>query len=94
MNRLSGTKIVVTRSRAQAPDLSEKLRVEGAVVYEIPSIEVVVIREGMERLKQELARIHDYSWLLLTSVNTVLLLDQLLAESGKDWTLFESTQIA
>ena len=94
MNRLSGLKIVVTRSRAQASDLSEKLRAEGAIVYEIPSIQIVANQEGMRLLKQEFARINAYSWLLLTSANTVLLMDQALSESQRDWTLFASMQIA
>jgi uroporphyrinogen III methyltransferase / synthase len=94
MSRFSGLKIVVTRSRAQASDLSRKLRAEGAIVYEIPSIQIVEDPQGMNLLKQEFSRMNDYSWLLLTSANTVFLLDQALAESGKDWTLFGSLQIA
>jgi uroporphyrinogen III methyltransferase / synthase len=92
--RLQGLKIVVTRSRSQAKDLSEKLTAEGAIVYDIPAIQIVENPEGMRLLRHELTRISHYSWLLLTSVNTVLLLDKVLMESGKNWTIFESLRIA
>ena len=94
LGRLKGKKIVVTRARTQAGDLSDRLKEEGAIVYEIPSIEIVERPEGIELLNQELNRISDYSWLILTSVNSVLLLDSILRKSNSTWKLFESLKIA
>lgn len=92
--RLKGLSVVVTRSRSQAAELSQRLIAEGAIVHEIPSIEIAAREEGLLLLKQELSRIREYSWLLLTSVNTVTFLDQTLHEIGKDWSIFAATKIA
>ena len=50
---LSGKRIVVTRTRKQAGELSEKLRALGADVYELPTIRIeppTDLRADMTRL--------------------------------------------
>jgi uroporphyrinogen III methyltransferase / synthase len=91
--RLAGRRILVTRSRSQAKQLTDLLRAEGAIIYEIPSIEIIVNNDGITELRKELDRIGDYAWLLLTSVNSVLILDQTLRNSGRDWKWFQNLEI-
>jgi len=61
---LSGRRVVVTRARAQASSLVEKLRALGAETVELPTIEVV----GHDLTGLDLA---SYDWVALTSVNAV-----------------------
>src|SRR5450755_706228 len=67
---LSGRRIVVTRTRAQASDLASKLAGFGADVVELP-----VIRISQEISKQSLADVMlefgAYDWLVFTSANGV-----------------------
>lgn len=67
---LFGKKIVVTRSRSQASDLSKKLRELGADVIEFPTIEISPIPNNSNLVKA-LESISDYSWIIFTSVNSV-----------------------
>jgi uroporphyrinogen III methyltransferase / synthase len=67
---LFGRRIVVTRTRKQAGALSAKLRLLGADVYELPTIQV----EPPENLMEfgELVRdAYQYDWLIFTSPNGV-----------------------
>lgn len=67
---LFGRRIVVTRSRAQAPKLSTALRDLGADVYELPLIR----REPPQNLREfaELVQdSHSYDWIVFTSANGV-----------------------
>ncbi len=67
---LSGRRIVVTRSRAQASKLAAALRDLGADVYEMPLIK----REPPEDLREfaELVQdAHGYEWIVFTSANGV-----------------------
>lgn len=77
---LAGKTIVVTRSRAQAAALSDRLKALGASVIEIPSIEIVPI--ATEEVDATLARIPQYDWLLLTSTNAVEIVFDRLAALG------------
>jgi uroporphyrinogen-III synthase len=67
---LSGLRILVGRARHQASALSSGLRELGAVVVEIPFIE---IREphSYKPLDTALRNLRHYDWLVLTSVNGV-----------------------
>lgn len=67
---LFGRRIVVTRSRAQAPKLSGALRALGADVYELPLIR----REPPDNIREfaELVQdAHSYEWIIFTSANGV-----------------------
>jgi len=67
---LFGRTIVVTRARAQASDLVERLTELGARCLEYPTIEVAPAEEtaSLDRAIGNLAR---YDWLVFTSVNGV-----------------------
>jgi uroporphyrinogen III methyltransferase/synthase len=67
---LSGKRIVVTRSRKQASELSNKLRVLGAEVVELPTIRIeppTELREFAELVQDA----HSYDWIIFTSPNGV-----------------------
>ncbi|MCX7824882.1 MAG: uroporphyrinogen-III C-methyltransferase [Verrucomicrobiae bacterium] len=67
---LFGRRVVVTRAREQASELSRRLRELGADVLEIPTIKIVppasdkILREAIEG-------IGEYDWLVFTSPNGV-----------------------
>jgi uroporphyrinogen-III synthase len=67
---LSGQRILVGRARHQASVLSSGLRKLGAEVLEIPFIEIRKPR-SYRPLDTALRNLHDYDWLILTSVNGV-----------------------
>lgn len=67
---LSGKRIVVTRSRKQASELSNRLRVLGAEVVELPTIRIeppTELREFAELVQDA----HSYDWIIFTSPNGV-----------------------
>jgi uroporphyrinogen III methyltransferase/synthase len=67
---LSGKRIVVTRTRKQAGELSEKLRALGADVFELPTIRIeppTDLREFAELVQDA----HGYDWIVFTSPNGV-----------------------
>lgn len=66
---LFGRTVVVTRARAQAGELSDRLRHLGAEVVEVPTIEVVDPADGGAALDAAVARLHTYDWVVLTSPN-------------------------
>ncbi len=67
---LTGTRILVTRAKAQASGLSTGLKLLGAQVIEIPLIE---IRKpaSFRPIDKALRQIAGYDWLILTSINAV-----------------------
>jgi uroporphyrinogen-III synthase len=67
---LAGLRILVGRARHQASALSSGLRELGAEVVEIPFIEIRKPR-SYKPLDLALKNLHDYDWLVLTSVNGV-----------------------
>ncbi len=79
---LFGRRIIVTRSRQQASDLSQQLTALGAEVLEAPTIELVppqdwaTFDEALRQLQTD--------WLVLTSVNGVSALSQRLEVLGLD----------
>lgn len=83
--RLQGKTILITRAKKQATLLSDMLAAEGARVLQAPAIEIIEKPEAIEKLRQELLRADSYDWLVLTSVNSVIIVDSLLKELGKDW---------
>lgn len=65
---LAGRRILVTRARHQAGQLSEKLRALGAEVVEIPAI-AIVPPESYADLDRALGNLSLYQWLIVTSPN-------------------------
>jgi uroporphyrinogen III methyltransferase/synthase len=80
---LFGKKILVTRSREQASELSELLRELGAIPIEFPTIEVIP-PENWADVDHCLPQMMVYDWIIFTSVNGVrFFLDRLFA-LGRD----------
>jgi uroporphyrinogen-III synthase len=75
---LQGLRVLVSRAREQAEGLSSELRDLGAVVIEIPFIEIRRPR-SYKPLDEALRRLGEYDWLVLTSVNGVKALWERLA---------------
>ncbi|HET7625035.1 MAG TPA: uroporphyrinogen-III C-methyltransferase [Verrucomicrobiae bacterium] len=69
---LFGRRIVVTRTRAQASELSRQLRDLGATVLEIPTIKLEMPgNERKQDIVDALLELNSYSWLVFTSPNGV-----------------------
>jgi uroporphyrinogen-III synthase/SAM-dependent methyltransferase len=67
---LSGRRIVVTRSRAQAGQLRELLEAEGAEVIEFPTIRLRPL-DDYAAVDEAIANIQTYDWIVFTSANGV-----------------------
>ncbi len=81
--RLWGTRVVVTRARAQASSLSQHIRDEGGEAIEFPSIEIVK-QEDLSALYVAFGRLEEYSWIVFTSVNAVDIYFNELRDRGID----------
>ncbi len=69
---LFGQRIVVTRTREQASQLSKQLHDLGAEVLEIPTIKIVPPSEELRQyLIDALLELNSYNWLVFTSPNGV-----------------------
>jgi uroporphyrinogen III methyltransferase/synthase len=68
---LFGVRVVVTRAREQASELSARLRDLGALPIEVPAIEIAEPADGGAGLRAALATLPGYDWVVFTSVNTV-----------------------
>jgi uroporphyrinogen III methyltransferase/synthase len=80
---LRGRRVVVTRARAQASDLSATLRALGAEVAELPAIRIAPVAGGPE-IDAAVAALDEYDLVVLTSVNGVDQLFARMAERGRD----------
>ena len=80
---LYGRRVVVTRARAQAGELSAELEGLGAEVLEFPAIEILP-PEDFEPLDAAIRDLDSYSWLIFTSVNGVEAFVGRLAHHGLD----------
>lgn len=67
---LFGKRIVVTRTREQAGDLSKRLQNLGADVIELPTIRIE-LPEDREGFAEGVTHAHEYDWLVFTSPNGV-----------------------
>lgn len=90
---LFGQTIVVTRTRQQASELSERLEALGANVIEAPTIE---IGPPLDRVAVEsaLAGDSEFDWIIFTSPNGVTFTRQRLMEIGRDVRVFRQANIA
>ncbi len=80
---LSGKKIVVTRSRAQASDFVEAIEALGAEAVEMPTIRIDD-PEDFGPLDEAIDNIGTFDWIVLTSVNAVGRFVDRLFERGGD----------
>jgi uroporphyrinogen III methyltransferase/synthase len=91
---LFGQRVVVTRTRAQASDLTRRLTRLGADVLEIPTIKIVPIDLG----KPEFLRMRDisqfYHWLVFTSPNAVELFFESFLKINRDIRALGSIRLA
>ncbi|HST58550.1 MAG TPA: uroporphyrinogen-III C-methyltransferase [Longimicrobium sp.] len=80
---LSGRRIVVTRARAQASDLSQALETLGAEVIQFPTIRIAPPADGAP-LRAAAAEAGSFDWIVFTSANGVEHFWNALVEQGGD----------
>jgi uroporphyrinogen III methyltransferase/synthase len=90
---LFGQRIVVTRTRQQVSELRHLLEELGAQVLEAPTIELVPPQDW-SAVDDAIRRVHDYQWLVLTSINGVEALAQRMDHLGLDARHFAGVKIA
>lgn len=76
---LFGKRILVTRARAQASELSERIAELGGEAFEFPLIKMIRPRD-ISPLDKALAQLDQYDWVMFTSVNGVECFFQRLRE--------------
>jgi len=80
---LWGRKVVVTRSRAQASRLVDKIEELGGTAIEFPTIEIVREKD-QSPLHKALRSIEHYNWIIFTSANGVDIFFEELIATGRD----------
>ena len=80
---LFGRRVVVTRARSQAGELSAELERLGAEVYEFPTIQIVP-PEDFGPLEDAIRELDSFDWLVYTSVNGVEAFMERLRHHGFD----------
>lgn len=92
---LFGWRVLVPRTKEQAPALSEQLREYGAVPEEVPTISVEPPRtpQQMERAVRGLVT-GRYQWVAFTSVNAVKAIRERLESYGLDARAFAGVKVA
>jgi uroporphyrinogen III methyltransferase/synthase len=80
---LFGRRILVTRSREQASQLSDRLRALGADPIEVPTIKIMEPDDWAE-VDRAIEHLKDYEWILFTSPNGVKFFLQRLKQQGGD----------
>lgn len=90
---LFGKTVVVTRTRQQASELSDKLAELGARVIEAPTIELHPPAD-LKPIDEALLSMRQYDWVVFTSANGVRFTKRRLMEIGEDASAFGSAGIA
>ncbi|MBD3175488.1 MAG: uroporphyrinogen-III C-methyltransferase [Armatimonadia bacterium] len=90
---LSGRRVLVTRTREQASELSRLLSEKGAVAVELPVIRIVE-PEDWGPFDQAVDCIDEFDWLVLTSGNGVRAVRDRLLERGLDVRALAGPRIA
>ncbi len=80
---LFGRRVVVTRARAQAGELSRELEALGAKVFEFPTIEIQPPKD-FGPLDEEIRELDSFDWIVFTSVNGVEAFVERLWHHGLD----------
>jgi uroporphyrinogen III methyltransferase/synthase len=90
---LHGKKVVVTRARAQASELSRQLDALGAEPIELPAIRIEP-RIDSEEVRRTVEALHTYALVCLTSANGVGLLFEAMAAQGRDARALSNASVA
>lgn len=80
---LLGKGVVVTRAREQASDMAVLLAEQGAEVIQFPTIDIVPMEDDAP-VRNAVAGLETYDWVIFTSVNGVARFFAVLAELGLD----------
>lgn len=80
---LFGKRILVTRARRQASALSDLLIAHGAEPVELPAIDIKPLADTAE-LDKAITNLHNYHWIVFTSVNGVTMFFQQLCSKHQD----------
>jgi uroporphyrinogen III methyltransferase/synthase len=92
---LSGLRVLVTRTREQASELSRLLAEQGAEPIELPTIEIVETGDAGEiDATVEALMTSAYNWVVFTSPNAIAIFMRLLRERGLDARAFGRAQVA
>ena len=89
---LFGKRVLVTRTRAQAGELSSLLRERGADAIELPAIETHPVADYAE-LDRALGRVSNYDWVIFTSVNAVSVVFERMDGLGVDARAFGQAKV-
>lgn len=81
---LFGLTIAVTRTHAQAPDLTHRLEELGARCLEVPTIRITPPTDGYQALDTAIADLEHYDWVIFTSTNGVDAFFRRLQHHGRD----------
>ena len=90
---LFGRRIVVTRARAQARDLADRLESLGAAVLLCPAIRIEPPADPAP-LRSALKDLERFDWVLFTSANAVEAIFAALAATGRDARAFSGVRVA
>ena len=90
---LSGKRILITRARAQARALADRIEDLGGEVIEFPTIEIRP-PESYNALDEAITKIGSYDWAIFTSVNGVEVFLQRLRHLKKGAGMLERISIA
>ena len=90
---LFGKRVLVTRTREQAGELSRLLSRQGAVPIELPTIEVTSLND-CGQLDQALGSLERYDWVVFASANAVDAVFARLAAMGLDSRAFGGVRVA
>ncbi|MCC3375750.1 uroporphyrinogen-III C-methyltransferase [Cohnella sp. REN36] len=93
---LFGWRVLVTRARAQASELSERIDELGGEPYEFPVIETRLQTEpgAVRKIEEALAEADAYDWVMLTSPNGVEAFFAWLVRTGIDIRRFHRARFA
>lgn len=90
---LVGKHILVTRAAGQSSKFSSLLKQQGAVVIEMPALEITA-PSSWQNLDDAIAQIDSFNWLILTSANGVNYFFERFQSKGIDIRVLANTKIA
>lgn len=90
---LAGRRVLVTRARRQAGQLSAELAKLGAEAIEIPAIEILP-PESFAAVDAALSNLREYQWLIVTSANAARAIEERCAAMGIPAASFSELKVA